>query len=346
MNLAMNQDQENHDTQNIVPLGSDEIRSILKSQSESVFEDKNISNNSNFVKKSLIDIALDFESKQNIKENLDNEVTDDASEINKNFSEENDVPSDEQNTEQAMQVDNKESDNAKDIQAETEQPNNEEDLNINSDTKINEPTEDIQSEKLAQDVSHTDIASNTQKQQEEIKADTKADEIIKTDKETQQALDSVRDAVSQSMNKSGDENTETLEESNELLNNESDKISNDLEDFKNILSSLPTLAEEAIYEIFQNKILEISYDLAGYQIDKMPEKYEKKIKSFLKNINCYQDKITVEINDKDFEALSKIKNFNKNEDKKIFISNKELSRGDIILNCDGMRYSEKSNYSG
>ena len=46
--------------------------------------------------------------------------------------------------------------------------------------------------------------------------------------------------------------------SNELSNNVSDTISNDLEDFKNILSSLPTLAEEAIYEIFQNKILEIS----------------------------------------------------------------------------------------
>ena len=346
MNLAMNQDQEKHDTQNIVPLGSDEIRSILKSQSESVFEDKNISNNSNFVKKTLIDIALDFESKQNIKENLDNKVTDDVPENNKNLNEVNDVPSDEQNTEQAMQVENKESDNTKDIQAETEQPNNEVDLNTNSDTKINEPTEDIQTEKLVKDESHTDGARDTQKQQEEIKADATADEIIKTDKETQQALDSVRDAVSQSMNKSGDENTETLEESNELLNNESDTISNDLEDFKNILSSLPTLAEEAIYEIFQNKILEISYDLAGYQIDKMPEKYEKKIKSFLKNINCYQDKITVEINDKDFEALSKIKNFNKNEDKKIFISNKELSRGDIILNCDGMRYSEKSNYSG
>ena len=54
MNLAMNQEQENPDTQNIVPLGSEEIRSILKSQSESVFEDKNITNNSNFVKKSLI----------------------------------------------------------------------------------------------------------------------------------------------------------------------------------------------------------------------------------------------------------------------------------------------------
>ncbi len=346
MNLAMNQDQEKQDTQNIVPLGSDEIRSILKSQSESVFEDKNISNNSNFVKKTLIDIALDFESKQNIKENLDNEVTDDVSENNNNLNEINDVTSDEQKTDEATLDENKESNNTKYIQAETEQPNNEVGLNTNSDTKINEPTEDIRTEKLVKDESHTDGARDTQKQQEEIKADATADEIIKTDNKTQQALDSVRDAVSQSMNKNGDENTETIEESNELLNNESDTISNDLEDFKNILSSLPTLAEEAIYEIFQNKILEISYDLAGYQIDKMPEKYEKKIKSFLKNINCYQDKITVEINDKDFEALSKIKNFNKNEDKKIFISNKELSRGDIILNCDGMRYSEKSNYSG
>ena len=59
----------------------------------------------------------------------------------------------------------------------------------------------------------------------------------------------------------------------------------------------------------------------------------------------HEEKITVEINDEDFEALSKIKNFNENEDKKIFISNKELSRGDIVLNCDGMRYSEKSVYS-
>ncbi len=342
MNLAMNQDQENHDTQNIVPLGSDEIRSILKSQSESVFEDKNISNNSNFVKKTLIDIALDFESKQNIKEN---EIIDDASEINKNLSEENDVPSDEQNTEQATQVENKESDNIRDIQSEAEQSNNEEEINTNTEVNQNDIKEDIQPENLSQDISLTDTTSDEQKQQEQTTDDTKSDEAIKTDNETQQALESVRDAVSQSMNKSENENTTTLEENNELSNNESDKIINDLQDFKNILSSLPTLAEEAIYEIFQNKILEISYDLAGYQIDKIPEKYEKKIKSFLKNINCYQDKITVEVNDKDFEALSKIKNFNKNQDKKIFISNKELSRGDIILNCDGMRYSEKSNYN-
>ena len=74
----MKQEQENNDTKNIVPLNSDEIKSILKSQSESVFEDKNITNNSNFVQKSLIDIALDFESRQNIKVNKEYEIINEA----------------------------------------------------------------------------------------------------------------------------------------------------------------------------------------------------------------------------------------------------------------------------
>ncbi len=344
MNLAMNQEQENRDTQNIVPLSSDEIKSILKSQSESVFEEKNISNNSNFVKKSLIDIALDFESKQNIREKSDNEVIDDVPE-NNNLKEGNDVPSDEQKAEEPALVENPESDIIKDTQSEAEQSNNDKEININTDANQDDVKGDIEPENLSQDASQDNAISDEQKQQEETSANTKSDEVIKTDNETQQALESVRDAVSQSMNKSENETQNSPEENKELSNKQTEKINNDLEDFKNILSSLPTLAEEAIYEIFQNKILEISYELAGYQIDKMPEKYEKKIKSFLKNINCYEDKITVEINDEDFEALSKIKTFNKNEDKKIFISNKELSRGDIVLNCDGMRYSEKNNYN-
>ena len=338
----MNQEYENRDTQDVVPLGNDEIKSILKSQSESVFADKNISNNSNFVKKTLIDIAPDFESRQSIKEN---ETIHDEPENNKNLNEENNVSNDEQKSEQQTLVENTESENIKDVQSETEQSNDKDEINTNTDANQSDVKEDIQSENLSQDLSLTDATSDEQKQHDETTADTKSDEIIKTDDETQQALDSVRDAVSQSINKSENETKTPLEESKELSNKQTEIIKNNLKDFKNILSSLPTLAEKAIYEIFQNKILEISYELAGYQIDKMPEKYEKKIKSFLKNINCYQDKITVEINDEDFEALSKIKNFNENEDKTIFVSNKELSRGDIVLNCDGMRYSEKSNYN-
>ncbi len=341
MNLTMNQEQENNDTQNIVPLGGDEIRSILKSQSESVFEDKNISNHSNFVKKSLIDIALDFESKQNVKEN---EVIDDISSNNNNLHDENDVVIDEKKSEEAIVDENKESSSKIDNQTEIENSKNEENINSISDINLDENEKDIQSEKLVEDESLKDVESDNQKQQDEIISDTKSNEITKTDDETQQALDSVKNAVSQSMNMNEDEINKTLEENSELSYEIPEKISKDLEDFKNILSSLPNLAEEAIYKVFENKILEISYDLAGYQIDKMPEKYEKKIKSFLKNINCFEDKITVEVSCQDFEALSRIKDFNKKEEKKVFISNKELSRGDIILNCDGMRYSEKSVY--
>ena len=65
-------DQEKHDHNNIIPLGNDEIKSILKTQSEAAFEDKNITNNSNFVKKSLIDIAMDFETKESKKEKSEN----------------------------------------------------------------------------------------------------------------------------------------------------------------------------------------------------------------------------------------------------------------------------------
>ena len=338
----MTQDQDNHNTRKIVPLSSDEIKSILKSQSSSVFEDKNISNNSNFVKKSLIDIALDFKSKENLQEDV---VTNNTKEEIKNFEENNDLNNEGSKSEQ-IEIDeinegSKEEDSTSDKLQLDKKTNNEK-----SDEETEKACEeDDQSETLIKDAKLHDVQKYNEIDENESGDELKSTEIDKPDDETQQALESVRDAVSQSMNKSEDKNTTTLDEKNELSNNESDKIINDLQDFKNILSSLPTLAEEAIYEIFQNKILEISCDLAGYQIDKMPEKYEKKIKSFLKNINCYQDKITVEINDKDFEALSKIKNFNKNEDKKIFISNKELSRGDIILNCDGMRYSEKSNYS-
>ena len=338
----MTQEKENYDTQNIVPLSSDEIQSILKSQSEIVFEDKNISNNSSFVKKSLIDIALDFKSKQKNQDEEDNDKILDS--LNNSQKENNNTKANKKIEDLDLYKKN-ESDNKTNNQVETEQSKKSLDINNISETNLDQIKDNIQSQELLQDRNIVDVESVSQKQQEETLEETKPDEIKETDNDTQQALDSVRDAVSQSINKSEDKNTKTLEENNELSNDELETIKNDYEDFKNILSSLPKLAEEAVFEVFQKKILQISYELAGYQIDKMPEKYEKKIKSFLKNMNCYQDKITVEINDKDFEALSKIKNFKKNEEKNFFIPNKELSRGDIILNCDGMYYSEKSDHS-
>ena len=86
MNLKEKFDQENDIPKNIVPLGNDEIKSILKTQSEAVFQEKNLTNNSNFIKKSLIDIALDFKSKESNKENFENtnNIKGEATEPDKN----------------------------------------------------------------------------------------------------------------------------------------------------------------------------------------------------------------------------------------------------------------------
>ena len=73
MNLDVKNDAQEDKTQNFVPLGNDEIKSILKKQSETVFEEKNISSKTEFIKKSLIDIALDFETKSKKDEQTQDE---------------------------------------------------------------------------------------------------------------------------------------------------------------------------------------------------------------------------------------------------------------------------------
>lgn len=160
--------------------------------------------------------------------------------------------------------------------------------------------------------------------------------------ETQQALNSVRDAVSQSINKSDNETAQTTENINLNLGEVGKSIVKDIEDYRSIFSSLSSMSEKSIYDAMENKILDIANELAGYQIDKMPDRYEKKIKTFLKNINCFEEKITIEVNDKDLEALLKIEDFQNINQKSQFVPNKDISRGDIVLNCDGMHYSEKT----
>ena len=344
MNLKKNFDQENDDLKNVVPLGNDEIKSILKTQSEAVFQDKNLTNNSNFTKKTLIDIALDFKSKESKNENLDNtdNIKEEGAEpeINENIEQiSNEVANQTEKT--VKDHTSNELDNLSDQSSskpELVNQNNDE-LNTASN-KFN--TEDNQSESITETNTEIDIETvNSQNQDQIDENEIISEPNIKID-ETQQALDSVRDAVSQSLNKSDNENGKNANESKEVPNDTSEIISKDFEQFKNIFSSLSNLGETAIYEVIQNKIIDIAYELAGYQIDKMPEKYEKKIKSLLKNINCFEDKIKIEVNDKDFEALAKIENLFDSQDKSIFVSNQDLSRGDIILNCDGMHYSEKS----
>ena len=345
MSLKTQYENADIDNENIVPLGSEQIKSVLKTQSEAVFQDKNISNNSNFIKKSLIDLALDFETKQE-KNNITNEhesVSPDVENTNETKPEETEA------IDKTDQNENTESNNEPKAVVENIDKQNllsDENLENNEDlTKDDVPQDDI-----PQDISNFQTTNENQSDEEQNKVDLGENDIQKNDlkvedkkdEETQQALNSVRDAVSQSIKKSDNESFQNSEIETQIHNNSSDDLKKEIEGFKSIFSSLSNLSEKAIYDVMETKILNIANELAGYQIDKMPDKYEKKIKSFLKNINCFEEKIIIEVNEKDLEAISKIESFKNINQKTQFLPNKDLSRGDIVLNCDGMHYSEKT----
>jgi hypothetical protein len=340
MSLKTQYENADIDNENIVPLGSEQIKSVLKTQSEAVFQDKNISNNSNFIKKSLIDLALDFETKQE-KNNITNEhesVSPDVVNTNETKPEETEA------IDKTDQNENTESNNEPEAVVE-----NIDKQNLLSDENI-ENNKDLTKDDVSHDISNIETINENQSDEEQNKVDLGENDIQKNDlkvedkkdEETQQALNSVRDAVSQSINKSDNESLQSSEIETPIHNDSSDDLKEEIEGFKSIFSSLSNLSEKAIYDVMETKILSIANELAGYQIDKMPDKYEKKIKSFLKNINCFEEKIIIEVNEKDLEAISKIESFKNINQKTQFLPNKDLSRGDIVLNCDGMHYSEKT----
>ena len=350
MNLNTKNNTENVETQNFVSLGNEEIKSVLQKNSEAVFEEKNISSKTNFIKKSLIEIALDFETKT--KKNGHTEslnISQSFKNLDENKIEKNedknvlDLPESENNT---GTLDGLEEETAGEVNENLAEPPITKDLGVdnknndqnkesskNSDIE-NDPPDNKNPEIIQSEESKEDIPNDTSCLELDINENSKSEE-------TKQALDSVRDAVSKSINNI-DNNVQDNLESNDLkLTDPSHKVSNDFEKFQSIFSNLSELTETAMYDTIQKKIIEIAYDLAGYQIDKMPEKYQKKIKSLLNNINCFEDKITIEINEEDYQAISKLEKFSDGLDKSIFVPNKDLLRGDIILNCDGMHYSEK-----
>ena len=329
MSLKARYDDMNDVKVNVVPLGHAEIKSALKNQSEAVFiEEKKMGpDKSVFVKKSLIDIALEFKDKADEiknKEDLNKEFILDTIESDiENESIENKTTSIENESieNKTTSIENESIEN----KATSEESNN------NEIDKSVLPTNTT----LVENV----VPVEVQIEEQENNIENNIENNVELE-ETQQALNSVRNAVSQSIN-SSIEDTDSNKDSDKL-NADSNQITEDIENFKNIFYELKNMTESLVSETIENKIIEIAAELAGYQIDKMPEKYEKKIKSFLKNINCFDEKIAIETNDQDYKALSKIEDFkNLNKDIK-FIPNSQISRGDVILNCDGMYYSEKT----
>ena len=171
MSLKTQYENADIDNDNIVPLGSEQIKSVLKTQSEAVFQDKNISNNSNFIKKSLIDLALDFETKQE-KNNITNEhesVSPDVVNTNETKPEETEA------IDKTDQNENTESNNEPEAVVE-----NKDKQNLLSDENI-ENNKDLTKDDVSHDISNIQTINENQSDEEQNKVDLGENDIQKND---------------------------------------------------------------------------------------------------------------------------------------------------------------------
>jgi len=284
MNLKEKFNQENDFQKNIVPLGNNEIKSILKTQSEAVFQDKNLTNNSNFIKKSLIDIAMDFKSKEGNKENLENteNIKEEGAEPKKNENIEEISTEDLNQKEKTARGDTtNETDKTGELDNLSDQSSSEPELIDQNNDQLNKTSNDLntennQSDNIIETSSEIDTENvNIQNQDQIDKNEIISDTDTKID-ETQQALDSVRDAVSQSLNQSNNENEKIANESKETQNDISEIISKDFDQFKNIFSSLSSLSEKAIYDAMESKIIDIAKNWQVTKLIKCQKNMKKK----------------------------------------------------------------------
>ncbi len=97
---------------------------------------------------------------------------------------------------------------------------------------------------------------------------------------------------------------------------------------------------DILNDSIQKTIIELTQQSVGFILDSFPEKLVKRIKEFSKIINENLKKISLEINDEDYDI---IKEFIQGDDFLAsinFIQNKELSRGDMKLNADGIKVED------
>ena len=154
MNLSMKNNTENDETENIVPLGNNDIKSVLQKQSESVFEEKNISSKTDFIKKSLIEIALDFESKT---KKDDNNAIPNKSESPKDL-DGNEIEKNEDEYNSALSENQSVTDTADSSEKETTAGSNE---NLKETSKIEDAEVNINNNENKENSENSDIENNS-----------------------------------------------------------------------------------------------------------------------------------------------------------------------------------------
>ena len=333
-NKQINQEEE----RNLNPLGKDEMNSVIKSFQESSFNSEQFYQNEKkmFVKKSLYELAIDSEKNDNEQTNYGkNDITDKANE-NQNI--ENSIKLDEtqnsidDNLEKSILKETSNSDKDQLVNDEpiTDAQNNEQD---NQESKDIEKQEILNSKDSYENSSASED-KNIENVEKNISTDNdktineEIEQKQKFEEETLDAMDSVREAV-----------VKSLEKNEEKPSGQSLDIQNDYEQLIELFENIKNVSINEIEKNIKNKVYELSSEIAGYQIDKVPEKFFQKIKKVLTELNNIKDEITINLNENDFNMLKKIDEKDLFSKEIKFQKNSDLNRGEFSISAGGLLHS-------
>ena len=357
--INTNQDENHNDELKLSPLGTDEINSVIKSFKNSTFNQEELykKDEKNFVKKTLFDLAKESErnsSEENQTEGINlfekdlvEKKINESEEVVKEFDQKDDFG----NTHSLSELEKN---------------------NGNNEKEFSQVDESIDKSIKSEEVSEENLNRGFEESNEEI-LDTKHLEPnkIEYEEKTLEALDSVREAVSKSLeensenqneeiNNNSDEELDTvhenvsksLEENSENQNEEinknpnnskivSNNINSEINLINNLFKNIREISNDEIENIVKSKVIELAEDVIGYQIEKFPDKFLNKIKNSINDIKSINNDVRIYLNNNDLELLNKFIDKNEVEvDFKLDLDS-SLGRGDFTIDMGGVIQSIK-----
>ena len=361
-----NKDENHNEELKLSPLGIDEINSVIKSFKTSSFNQEELykKDEQNFVKKTLFDLAKESERNSSLENQNDSDIPienklqetklDKSEEIGKEQDKKNDIYDnhflndlDKNNDNMEKEADQGQGssvERVKSDEAPKEKTNDEKEVDqgegyvveaVKSEEALDEKT-NVEYDKL-EEVQEKNIDQNVEVSNEKI-TDTNTTESNKIEyqEKTLEALDSVREAVTKSL----EENSVIQEEEIKKNTDDTKIVSNDIISEINLINSLfkniREISNSEIENIVKSKVIELAEGVIGYQIEKFPDKFLNRIKNSINEIKSINTDIKIYLNDQDFDLLNKFIDKNKAEINFKLDLDTSLGRGDFTIDMGGV----------
>ncbi len=345
---------------NSVPLRTEEINSVINAFKTSTFntDELYVKDNKKFVKKSLYDLAIEAEKKTNEIDQIDNlsEKQNNLTKTNEKIDQEITVSKETENFESLdnVRINTPTETTEENKYNETKKNNEDNKINVSSEPN-NEKLDKLENDDGKQTEDNNDKIENNLNT--EINKIQKNDSLLsdennnqnpindeEQDNKTQEALESVRDAVSKSLEKKQDfhESLDNQEDERAIhgtrTSNEIDeKLDNKLDSINNLLTKIDDTIKDELRSFIIEKIISLTSDVVGYQVDKLPKKFIDKINLILEELSIEKNKIFIFLNQQDLNSLQKIKVESIFNDNITLKAREKLNRGELILETNGIR---------